>query len=61
MIARLVTVFFSDSAAVFFAARLPAVEMISAEPTQMIMITIARPPAIRPTLTRRLVRSASHR
>ena len=58
--ARLVTVR-RESAAVFFAARLSAVEMVSAVPTQMIMIAIASPPTTRPTFTRRRVWRASQR
>ena len=60
VMARLVTVR-RESAAVFFAERLPAVEMASAVPTQTIMIAIASPPMTRPMLTRRRVRRASHR
>ena len=51
----------NDSAAVFFAARLPAVETASAVPTQTIMTAIANPPTTRPIFTRRLVWRASHR
>ena len=59
-IARPVTVL-SESAAVFLAARVPAVETARALPTQTIMIMIAIPPATSPMLTRRLVRWASQR
>ena len=58
--ARPVTVL-NDCAAVFFAARLPAVETASAVPTQPMRTANASPPTTRPTLTRRLVRRASHR
>src|SRR5580698_9765489 len=56
----LVTVF-SDSAAVFFALRLPAVEIARAVPTQTTITRIASAPATRPGLIRRLVWRASHR
>src|ERR1700684_3741865 len=52
---------FSDSAAVFFALRLPAVEMASAVPTQTTITRIASAPATRPGLIRRLVCRASQR
>ena len=45
----------------FFALRLSAVEMTSAVPTHINIIKTARPPATKPTLTRRRVRLASHR
>ena len=50
-----------ESAAVFLAARLPAVEMASAVPTQTIMTAMASPPKTSPMLTRRLVCRASQR
>src|ERR1700684_1453461 len=52
---------FSDSAAVFFALRLPAVEMASAVPTHTTITRIASAPATRPGLIRRLVCRASQR
>ena len=58
--AMVVTVF-SDSAAVLLALRLSAVEIVSAVPTQTIMISTAIPPATKPMLTRRRVRRASQR
>ena len=45
----------------FLAVRLPAVEMVNAEPTQMIITMIANPPTTSPMFTRRLVRWASQR
>ena len=60
VIARVVTVL-RDSAAVFLALRLSMVEMTSAVPTQINMISTAIPPATNPMLTRRRVRRASQR
>ncbi len=60
MVARLVTVL-SDSAAVSLALRLSDVEITSAVPTQINMISTASPPATNPMLTRLRVRLASHR
>src|ERR1700712_161625 len=50
-----------DSAAVLLALRLSAVEIVSAVPTQTIMMSTARPPATKPMLTRRRGRRDSHR
>ena len=50
-----------DCAAVSFALRLSDVEMMSAVPTHINMISTARPPATKPMFTRRRVRRASQR
>jgi hypothetical protein len=56
----LVTVL-SESAAVSFALRLSAVDITSAVPTHINIMSTARPPATKPIFTRRRVRRAIQR